>query len=204
MQPRKEYIKSVKFRALQAYGGKCACCGEDMWEFLTIDHKNNDGSKHRAETGLEGMKMYLWLVKNNFPPEFQVLCWGCNLARHQYGVCPHVKRPSMPKPLRYKTPKKEGVQLTCTICHAPFKRQFSRSIIAKEPVCSQPCRISLIRLRKGANNRPPKEELKAKLETMRITALCKEYQVGHKAIKRWAKNYGLDWRVLSPYTLKSA
>ena len=29
------------------YGWSCACCGEDRYEFLSIDHINGGGAKHR-------------------------------------------------------------------------------------------------------------------------------------------------------------
>jgi hypothetical protein len=34
--------------------------------------------------------MMLEIIKNNFPPEFQILCFNCNLGRSRSGgVCPH-------------------------------------------------------------------------------------------------------------------
>lgn len=71
---------------LEHYGGKCACCGEDEWKFLTIDHINNDGAAHRRV-----VKTYItgWLIKNNFPPGFQILCHNCNFTKEAYGGCPH-------------------------------------------------------------------------------------------------------------------
>lgn len=67
---------------------KCACCGESNIKFLTIDHINNDGAEHRNEIGRS--KLYSWLIKNNFPEGFQVLCMNCNWGKAQNkGVCPH-------------------------------------------------------------------------------------------------------------------
>src|SRR5258706_14541763 len=34
-------------RGLDAYGGKCECCGETRREFLTIDHIHGGGQRHR-------------------------------------------------------------------------------------------------------------------------------------------------------------
>ena len=30
-----------------------------------------------------------WLITNNFPMGFQILCWNCNVAKGILGVCPH-------------------------------------------------------------------------------------------------------------------
>lgn len=81
-----------------AYGGAfCACCGESIFEFLTIDHINNDGSQHRKklfkENGkiMAGVDFCRLLKKQGFPPGYQVLCWNCNVTKGLYGQCPHKK-----------------------------------------------------------------------------------------------------------------
>ena len=75
---------------LEAYGGKCMCCGETTPEFLQIDHINNDGGDHRRELKREGTGFYHWLKANNFPKDrFQLLCSNCNFAKAKYGQCPH-------------------------------------------------------------------------------------------------------------------
>lgn len=69
------------------YGEKCECCGESNIKFLTIDHINGGGRKHRKE--IKG-HLYSWLVKNNFPNGFQVLCYNCNCGKRiNNGICPH-------------------------------------------------------------------------------------------------------------------
>ncbi len=73
---------------LAHYGGFCKCCGEDTFEFLALDHINGGGEKHRAEVG-QGSNMIGWIIQNNFPDGFQVLCHNCNQARGYYGRCPH-------------------------------------------------------------------------------------------------------------------
>ena len=68
----------------------CECCAIDGLTFLTIDHINNDGAAHRREIGKSGRQIYDWIVNNNFPPGFRVLCWNCNSSRHiNHGVCEH-------------------------------------------------------------------------------------------------------------------
>ncbi|KKK94812.1 hypothetical protein LCGC14_2679080 [marine sediment metagenome] len=67
---------------LAHYGGKCVECGEDGWAKLAIDHINNDGSKHRKELRESGSTYYKWLIDNNFPDEFQILCHNCNWQKY--------------------------------------------------------------------------------------------------------------------------
>lgn len=71
---------------------RCNCCKEDIYEFLTIDHINGGGkAQWKAIGGTYGF--YLWIIKNKFPEEFQVLCWNCNCARAKNnGICPHKQR----------------------------------------------------------------------------------------------------------------
>lgn len=74
--------------AIAAYGGNCRCCGESTYEFLSLDHIDGGGSKHRRELG--NRNIYDWLHANNYPPiALQVLCHNCNLAKGFYGACPH-------------------------------------------------------------------------------------------------------------------
>jgi hypothetical protein len=85
--------RQVKLEAFDAYGGRfCACCGETILEFLTLDHINNDGAQHRRENRIKG-PIYGWLARHGWPPGFQVLCMQCNFGkRMNHGVCPHKER----------------------------------------------------------------------------------------------------------------
>jgi len=69
---------------------KCACCNENIIEFLALDHINNNGAEDRKK-GLHGAVMYRYVRKNNYPEGFQVLCHNCNQARGQdkNNICPH-------------------------------------------------------------------------------------------------------------------
>jgi len=86
-----KYYKKTRVIALNHYGHKCACCGETGYEFLTFDHVNNDGKKHREQIKVSSFP--LWLIRNNFPlePKIQILCWNCQEAKAHYGHCPHEK-----------------------------------------------------------------------------------------------------------------
>ena len=85
---RKQKARMRK-RAIDGYGGRCACCNESTLQFLVIDHKHNDGAFERRVYGLIGDKIYAYIVRNNFPDKYQVLCYNCNNARAHYGRCPH-------------------------------------------------------------------------------------------------------------------
>lgn len=72
---------------IEAYGGKCICCGESIKEFLNLDHKNNDGNIERKKFGSAGQ--YKRAIKECFPKKYQLLCFNCNLAKSIYKTCPH-------------------------------------------------------------------------------------------------------------------
>ena len=67
-----------------------SCCGETGFEFLTVDHINNDGNEHRRQIKA-AFGIYGWLEKNGFPKDgLQLLCWNCNMGkRANGGTCPH-------------------------------------------------------------------------------------------------------------------
>lgn len=91
MKPRNLRARAalVKRRALilDHYDHRCACCGESRAEFLTIDHINGGGLAHRRSLKMPSIDR--WLIAQNFPEGFQLLCWNCNLAKMIYRVCPH-------------------------------------------------------------------------------------------------------------------
>src|SRR5262245_17032688 len=54
------FIKKLRQEVLDHYGGCCACCGETQLEFLSLDHKNGGGCKHRNEIKRRGANMWGW------------------------------------------------------------------------------------------------------------------------------------------------
>lgn len=83
--------RKLRDDVLRAYSDgepKCACCGENTWEFLCIDHTENNGAESRKEHG-RGNSYYFYLRKNNYPTGYRVLCHNCNVSRQYYGECPH-------------------------------------------------------------------------------------------------------------------
>ena len=71
-------------KVLTHYGAKCSCCNESRDQFLSIDHVNGGGSKHRKSVH---QHIWHWLIKNNYPDGFRVLCFNCNCALGFYGKC---------------------------------------------------------------------------------------------------------------------
>jgi len=83
----------IKAKAFAHYGTKCSCCGEGEPMFLAIDHINGNGNDHRKKIKKYGSAFYKWLVDQNFPEGFQVLCHNCNKGRWDNGgTCPHKVR----------------------------------------------------------------------------------------------------------------
>ena len=85
---QRRYRIMCKEETILEYGGRCVCCGEKRFEFLTIEHINQDGAEHRRKIGGSRM-MHSWLKKNNYPDGYTILCFNCNAASYYYGKCPH-------------------------------------------------------------------------------------------------------------------
>ena len=86
---QKVYNARLRQNALDAYGRECACCGEDIERFLTIDHVKDDGKNMRLEHGT-GIQFHRWLKRQKYPDGFQILCFNCNIGRSlNGGKCPH-------------------------------------------------------------------------------------------------------------------
>lgn len=88
--------RKIKLEVFIHYGGnppRCACkyCNEDNMIFLTLDHINGSGRKHKTLLGSKGGNaFYAKLKKLGYPEGIQVLCWNCNCGRSKNGgVCPH-------------------------------------------------------------------------------------------------------------------
>ena len=71
------------------YGDRCQCCGESNQEFLCIDHIDGGGTQHRKTVGAGGDNMYKFLIRENFPEGYRLLCHNCNMSLGFYGYCPH-------------------------------------------------------------------------------------------------------------------
>jgi len=105
---RKERQQTMRLKVMQYYSKHlsnsdipcCWCCEEKSHiEFLAIDHiagrKEMDSDTKLVKLGysssLTGGKLQTWIIENNFPEGFRVLCHNCNSAIGFYGKCPHEK-----------------------------------------------------------------------------------------------------------------
>lgn len=86
-------LKTIVYRH---YGNKCQCCGETEWEFLSIDHVNQDGHKER-KLHIGGGAIYRHIRNQGFPKsKYRILCFNCNQsARYGNGTCIHKRRKSV-------------------------------------------------------------------------------------------------------------
>jgi hypothetical protein len=81
----------------------CRCCGQTCVQFLAVDHiagkKQMDSEPELVKLGYsskfysDGLKR--WIIKNNFPKGFQILCHNCNLAKgfSKDNKCPLKNKP---------------------------------------------------------------------------------------------------------------
>lgn len=74
---------------IEAYGGKCECCGESHHEFLTLDHIGGGGNEHRRQLG--GTSGVLREIASQGYPrdKYRLLCYNCNCSIGARGYCPH-------------------------------------------------------------------------------------------------------------------
>jgi len=87
---QKEYRRNQRIKLLQMLGGKCACCNENTYEFLTLDHLNGSGREHQRRYGNNIWQMYKDIIEEGAPnKKYRCLCYNCNCAIGRYGYCPH-------------------------------------------------------------------------------------------------------------------
>ena len=104
----KKRVDKIRLKVLQYYSKHlsksdipcCWCCGENFHiDFLAVDHitgrKEMDSELKLVKLGysssMVGTTLLTWIIKNNFPEGFKILCHNCNSAKGFYGKCPHEK-----------------------------------------------------------------------------------------------------------------
>ena len=86
-----KWYEELKLRVISHYGGPCYCCGENRLAFLTLDHVDGGGLKHKKDINVVGSRFYKWLENNNYPEEVRLrsACMNCNFATRHNKICPH-------------------------------------------------------------------------------------------------------------------
>lgn len=91
---RARHLK-LKLEAIKRFGGKCACCGEKRYQFLSFDHVDGDGVFHRRELGgkvpVRGPHFLRRLKRDGWKTKYKLrlLCMNCHMAIDLWGGCPH-------------------------------------------------------------------------------------------------------------------
>lgn len=84
------------------YGWSCRCCSEGDERFLTLDHRNGDGSEERSR---DGKRVYLNTIRATarvfretgvWRDDLQTLCVYCNLRKGKGPRCPCGARDELP------------------------------------------------------------------------------------------------------------
>jgi len=78
----------LRGEVIEAYGGRCNCPGCHVLhaELLTVDHVNGDG--HHRQNRRSTRDIYRLIKRLGFPPDYQLLCGSCNLAKADRDKCP--------------------------------------------------------------------------------------------------------------------
>lgn len=91
---RPPILQEERMTVLRHYGGShpcCKCCGETETNFLIIHHISSNGKEDRKNLTTS---LYKNLIKNHFPPGYEILCQNCHISITLYGYCPHDGRPT--------------------------------------------------------------------------------------------------------------
>jgi hypothetical protein len=92
----KAWLRLRRLRIISHYSnGKSCCyrCGNTDLRVLSIDHINSGGCKHTKELIKQGTNLYTWIIKNNFPSGFQILCMNCQwIKRYEKQEIPHQRK----------------------------------------------------------------------------------------------------------------
>lgn len=85
----------LKSEVIQRLGGACACCGITELEFLSVDHVQGDGARHRATFTRGTGSLYRKVRAEGYPEgRYRVLCHNCNWSSYLgNGVCRHQRDP---------------------------------------------------------------------------------------------------------------
>lgn len=87
---RNKFYWNLRQEMFNAYGNACTCCGETEPCFLTLEHLNGDGAKHR-KSHVQPSNLLRELKQKGWPKDaYTILCANCNGGKYRNGgICPH-------------------------------------------------------------------------------------------------------------------
>lgn len=114
---QKTTYQNHRASCIEAYGGRCVCCGTSNQKYLQLDHIHGDGASHRKEIfGGRGGSIYTWAYRNDFPNLLQLLCANCHQAKTVYGGCDKSDHP--PYIISIDSVQSFGASNDCQSVHA--------------------------------------------------------------------------------------
>lgn len=78
----RNHMREIRLETIAHYGGRCVFCGDTNTNHLCIDHIDGGGKEHRRS--IHGDHIYRWLLKNNYPSGYQLLCNNHNMEKAFY------------------------------------------------------------------------------------------------------------------------
>ena len=82
----RELYRKQKYKVLSHYSNgdpQCLHCGITDIDVLSLDHIDGGGTQHKKVTGGHN---YRWIINNNFPGGFQILCFNCNWKKRLHQI----------------------------------------------------------------------------------------------------------------------
>lgn len=80
IRPYEQHRKhNIRIQVINHYGAICSHCDKQEVSFLTIEHK--DGGNEKTKEGGSRYKLHRYIINNNFPDRFGILCYNCNSGR---------------------------------------------------------------------------------------------------------------------------
>jgi hypothetical protein len=81
---RRRHARALRAQVVAGYGGRCTCCGVTARHH--VDHVYGDGAAERRR-GNRWLSLYRKILREGFPPSYQLLCGRCNTQRARRGWC---------------------------------------------------------------------------------------------------------------------
>jgi hypothetical protein len=88
----------VKFNVIKHYSNgtfKCKKCGFSDMRALQLDHINGNGKKETQLLKRSGNGFYSYLINNNYPDGYQILCANCNWIKKYENNENHKSNPEL-------------------------------------------------------------------------------------------------------------